>query len=208
MSNAALDVLERFLSPAMAKVVFRRTMAEHGSAHGNAYASGRSAESLAARMYRNAATFVHPGDHRRLQRDLDDACATRFQPGEHRFTIATEDDARRARMATRDLCVQAGAPKLQALKVALALSELSRNILDYAGEGEVVVTFTDGHPRRVSVRAVDRGPGIADIDEVLSGNYVSRTGLGRGLLGTKRMSDHFDVATGPGGTTVHLEMQL
>lgn len=204
MSNAALDVLERYLSPAMARVVFRRTMSEHGGAH----VRDDHVEVLADRMFRNAATFVHPSDHRRLERDLGEACSPRFEAGDHHFEIKSEDDARRARMATRDLCVQAGAPKLQALKVALALSELSRNILDYAGEGEVIVSFADGDPRRVSVRAMDKGPGISDIEHVLSGSYVSRTGMGRGLLGTKKMSDRFDIATGPGGTTVEVEMQL
>ena len=42
----------------------------------------------------------------------------------------------------------------------------------------------------------------------MSGRYRSKTGLGRGLLGTKRLSDHFDVATGATGTLIVAEVLL
>src|SRR5688500_344536 len=47
--------------------------------------------------------------------------------------IDSEHDARRARLLARQLCDQAGAPRLVGLKVATGLSELTRNLLNYAG---------------------------------------------------------------------------
>jgi serine/threonine-protein kinase RsbT len=63
-----------------------------------------------------------------------------------------------------------------------------------------------GH--RIVVRAADSGPGISNLEQVLTGAYRSKTGLGRGLLGTKRLADKFGVATGASGTTVVAEVGL
>ena len=53
------------------------------------------------------------------------------------------------------------------------------------------------------IRAEDNGPGIKDIDLILSGAYQSSSGLGLGLLGCKRLLNEFSIDTGPGrGTRV------
>ena len=43
---------------------------------------------------------------------------------------------------------------------------------------------------------------------MLSGRYRSRTGLGKGLLGVKKLSTRFDLETGPSGTRVEAEIAL
>ena len=48
----------------------------------------------------------------------------------------------------------------------------------------------------------------SDLDHVLSGQYRSRTGLGQGLLGTKKVADRFHVETGATGTRVEFELDL
>jgi serine/threonine-protein kinase RsbT len=121
--------------------------------------------------------------------------------------ITDEHDARRARIVARQMCDQAGAPRLSGLKVATGLSELTRNILSYAGTGRVSIEILDD-PTRARIEAHDEGPGIADVDLVLSGDYRSRTGLGRGLLGTRKMADRFELKSAPGGTHVLFEMLL
>ena len=50
----------------------------------------------------------------------------------------------------------------------------------------------------------DKGKGIAQLDDVLNGNYVSRTGMGLGIIGAKRLMDHFRIETSRGGTMVEL----
>jgi serine/threonine-protein kinase RsbT len=73
----------------------------------------------------------------------------------------------------------------------------------YAGGGVVEIEALVAPRAGVSVVARDEGPGIADLGHVLSGAYRSRTGLGKGLLGCKRIMDAFEVDTGAGrGTTV------
>jgi serine/threonine-protein kinase RsbT len=58
------------------------------------------------------------------------------------------------------------------------------------------------------IRATDQGPGIANLSLVLSGDYKSTTGLGRGLIGCKRLATQFDIATGRTGTVVTVEVDL
>lgn len=123
-------------------------------------------------------------------------------------SIVAEPDVSVARLAAWDLCVQLGARRLIQQKVATAVSELARNIVNYTPGGSVRLESLGGDPPRLSVVAEDRGKGIANLAEVLSGAYKSRTGLGRGLLGVKRLMDRFDVRTGPTGTRVEAEAVL
>lgn len=61
----------------------------------------------------------------------------------------------------------------------------------------------------VQVIAADRGPGIRDIARVLSPNFVSQTGMGRGLRGTRSIMDSFDIQSRPGeGTVVTVQKYL
>jgi serine/threonine-protein kinase RsbT len=67
-----------------------------------------------------------------------------------------------------------------------------------------------GNPTRprLVIIASDAGPGIPNLDEIMSGRYRSRTGLGAGLLGTKRLVDNFELQTGPSGTHIEVEVAL
>jgi serine/threonine-protein kinase RsbT len=90
------------------------------------------------------------------------------------------------------------------VRLATAASELARNIYMYAARGELTLTLTE-RPEGTTfeIVAVDRGPGIANLEQVMSGKYVSRTGLGRGLSGTKQLLDGLEIDTDPArGTTV------
>ena len=52
------------------------------------------------------------------------------------------------------------------------------------------------------IRVGDTGPGIPNLDEILNGRYVSKTGLGMGLIGTRRLMEHFPITSTPSGTVV------
>jgi serine/threonine-protein kinase RsbT len=100
-----------------------------------------------------------------------------------------------------------GAPSLTAHTTATVTSELTRNIVLYAGRGEL--TFEGGrNPGSwIVITAVDQGPGIASLELVLSGNYRSRTGMGKGLLGVRRLCDRFDVVTSAQGTRIEVQVR-
>jgi serine/threonine-protein kinase RsbT len=123
--------------------------------------------------------------------------------------ISVENDVSVARVTVRDMCEQLGARSVVMQKVATVVSELARNIFMYTPGGTIELEpVTDTRPPRLTVRAIDRGTGIANLEEVLAGRYKSRTGLGHGLLGTKRLVDRFHIDTGPHGTRIEIGVDL
>lgn len=121
------------------------------------------------------------------------------------IAIKVEGDIVRARGAGRDMCRDLGLSEINQVKVATAISELARNIFTYAQTGTIGLRRL-GAPRvGIEIIATDSGPGIPDLKLVLSGTYKSRTGMGKGLLGARRLVDFFEVDTGPErGTRVTL----
>jgi serine/threonine-protein kinase RsbT len=88
--------------------------------------------------------------------------------------------------------------------IATAISEVARNIVSYAGNGEVVLRIVRrGQQRGLLVIARDRGPGIADIERAMEDGYSTSRGLGLGLPGSKRLMDEFELVSEVGkGTEV------
>lgn len=123
-------------------------------------------------------------------------------------TVRTEADASRVRLEARGICQEIGANGFDCQKVATAVSELARNQIAYAGGGVIELLPDRGPPRRIQVVARDQGKGIANLEEILSGRYRSKTGLGLGILGVKRLSHKFEAQTGPTGTRIQFEVLL
>jgi serine/threonine-protein kinase RsbT len=113
------------------------------------------------------------------------------------ITIHVEGDIIRARGAGRDMCRELGLTEINQVKVATAISELARNIFHYAKTGTITLNRLVTPKPGIEVIARDNGPGIPDVKLVLSGNYKSRTGMGKGLLGARRLVDYFDIDTSP-----------
>lgn len=111
--------------------------------------------------------------------------------------VKQEEDIVRARMAAGDTCRRIGFSELACTKVMTAVSELARNIFKYAGDGQIAITCLDGARSGVEIMACDQGPGIKDIEAVLSHTYRSRTGMGAGLKGTRRLMDSFQIESTP-----------
>jgi serine/threonine-protein kinase RsbT len=119
--------------------------------------------------------------------------------------IRAEHDVVRARTLGKDMAKQLGFSEVVQTKVATAVSELARNIFQYAGTGEVRIRRIEGKRRGIEIVARDQGPGISDPALILSGAYRSKWGMGAGLRGTKRLVDEFELDTHPGlGTTVRI----
>ena len=122
--------------------------------------------------------------------------------------VLAEKDVARARVAVRELCQKLGARPLSLQKIATIVSELARNMVLYAGGGKLLVGSVGADRKCVFVRAIDEGPGIADLDAILAGRRVSRNGRGLGLIGTKRLADGFRIHTAPTGTWIEAEVNL
>ena len=109
-----------------------------------------------------------------------------------RIPIATGADIVTARLEGRQLAAQAGFGATDVTVIATAISELARNIVEYAGHGEIILTVVQGGPKRgFRVEARDHGPGIPDIDLAMQEGYSTGGGMGLGLPGTRRLMDEF-----------------
>lgn len=115
--------------------------------------------------------------------------------------IKSAADITEARRSCKALCAELGFSDLDCVKVVTVVSELARNIQRYAGSGTLLVTAIDSPRRGIEIVAIDRGPGIPNVEQVLRGNHKSATGLGRGLAGSKAIMDEFDLSTKPSAGT-------
>ena len=120
---------------------------------------------------------------------------------EDRLEIASEGDVVTAREKGRALAAEIGLSPSERAMVTSAISELSRNILDYARSGEVLLSrCEDGDRCGIVVIARDRGPGIPNVENVLQAGYAVSS---LGLRGVRVLMDSVDVASATGqGTTV------
>ena len=83
--------------------------------------------------------------------------------------------------------------------MATAVSEIARNAFRYAGGGRVEFAVEGQTPPQILlVRVSDEGPGIANLSSILAGQYRSTTGMGIGIMGTRRLMDAFDIESAPG----------
>jgi serine/threonine-protein kinase RsbT len=87
--------------------------------------------------------------------------------------------------------------------IATAISEVARNIVEYAKEGEIVITLIDDATKKgVEIVASDQGPGIPDISTVMRDGFSTGKGLGIGLPGARRLMDEFAIASAVGTGTI------
>lgn len=99
-----------------------------------------------------------------------------------------------ARQRARQIAATLGLPPQDQVRLATAVSEVARNAHQYAGEGQVDFSIgLKSRPQVLWVKVTDHGPGIADVETVLADAYESRTGMGIGLSGTRRLMDFFQI---------------
>lgn len=120
--------------------------------------------------------------------------------------IHGEPDIVAARQVARRIAAQLGFGSIDQGRIVTAVSELTRNVVRYAtnGEGRVHLREIGGDGRRgLEIVVEDDGPGIADTQLVMQDGYTSGGGMGLGLPGTKRLMDEMQIVSSLGtGTKV------
>ena len=107
-----------------------------------------------------------------------------------------------ARQRAREIAGLLGFDRQEQIRLATAASELARNAFRYATGGTVEFLVRDSSPQLFVILVTDSGPGIENLEEILNGRYVSKTGLGKGIVGTSRLMDHFQITAPAEGTRV------
>jgi serine/threonine-protein kinase RsbT len=121
--------------------------------------------------------------------------------------ILTEYDIVTARQRVKELSTVLNFSSGEQTLVATCVSELARNIVEYAGTGEMIIGLTDKNEAKgIIIIAKDNGPGIPDIELAMKDGYSTSKGLGIGLPGCRRIMDEFEIASKVGeGTTVTIK---
>jgi len=125
-------------------------------------------------------------------------------------TIGSAADIVMARQQGRALAMELGFVGSDLTLIATAISEVTRNIVDHATQGELRLAPTNhGGKRGILIIAADHGPGIRDINQAMQYGYSTNKGLGVGLPGAKWLMDEFEIDSAPGkGTTVSMKKWL
>jgi signal transduction histidine kinase len=123
--------------------------------------------------------------------------------------VRRESDIVKVRERVRRLAREMRFDTTTQIKITTAVSELTRNIYEYAQSGAITlaVAFRAGGAGSagLQITARDEGPGIdeANLRAIMRGQYSSTSGLGVGLTGTRRLMDEFEIESGEGkGTRV------
>ena len=89
-------------------------------------------------------------------------------------------------------------------KIVTAASELARNTLEHGHGGNMVMEMINNGVRSgLRLTFEDHGPGIPDIDKALQDGFTTKTGMGLGLSGSRRLVNEFEIASKVGeGTKV------
>jgi len=120
--------------------------------------------------------------------------------------IRFEHDVVLARQRTRQIAALLHFEPQDQARIATAVSEIARNVYNYARTGRVEFRVEGRTPPQVLVIEIsDRGPGVRELDRILAGQYRSETGMGLGIVGAKRLMDRFDIESTSQGTTVRLK---
>ncbi len=120
--------------------------------------------------------------------------------------LHVQSDVVGARQRARQIAELLGFDNRQQTQIATSVSEIARNAFRYAGGGKVEFELEgETAPQLLVVRVTDEGPGIERLDDVLDGTYRSSTGMGIGLIGSRRLMDRWEINSVPGrGTQVTL----
>jgi len=124
-------------------------------------------------------------------------------------TVRQPSDIVLARSCARAMAARLGFGKADQTRLATAVSELTRNVVMYAGSGECHITDTsDAEFKRIEITVQDQGPGIADMELAMQDGFSTGSSMGAGLAGTRRLVENFSLESAPGLTKVTVSLSL
>jgi signal transduction histidine kinase/DNA-binding response OmpR family regulator len=124
------------------------------------------------------------------------------------IALQSERDVVQARQRAREVAAELGLDNQDQIRLATATSEIARNAYRYARNGKVTFSLSFEPQQLIEVEVSDAGPGISNLTQILEGRYRSQTGLGMGIIGTKRLMDDFQIESSSSGTSVRMTKVL
>ncbi|MBD1934545.1 MULTISPECIES: ATP-binding protein [Cyanophyceae] len=116
--------------------------------------------------------------------------------------IRFEQDVVMTRQRVRQITELLGFDSQDRTRIATAVSEIARNAFQYAKGGKIQFWVEGESPQIFMVSIRDKGRGIPNLKTILEGQYTSNTGMGLGIIGSKRLMDQFRIDSTPEQGTV------
>ena len=108
-----------------------------------------------------------------------------------------------ARLVAKELAQQAGFSEISTAHLSTAVTELASNLFFHASNGGSISLSVIDEENGVGIRVVsqDDGPGIPDVPLAMQEGYTTRSSMGGGLPGAKRLMDEFEITSAAGAGT-------
>lgn len=107
-----------------------------------------------------------------------------------------------ARRRVTALAVQAGLNESRAGTCAVIVSEMGTNLVKHATGGELFLrSLSYASSRGIEILALDRGPGMGNLNRALRDGHSTAGSSGTGLGAIGRMASEFDIQSMPGRGT-------
>lgn len=114
--------------------------------------------------------------------------------GQHDIKITDATHLGEARRAAARLAEKLGLSDTRSGELSIVVMELARNVLAHAAAGEMVLLgWQTGPNSGIDVYALDKGPGIADLQKSLKDGYSTAGTPGNGLGAVARLTAGFEV---------------
>ena len=90
-------------------------------------------------------------------------------------------------------------------RISIAATELGNNLMRHAGGGELLIQILGGEDSpTLELLALDRGPGMSNVERCLTDGYSTGGTAGTGLGAVRRLASEFDIVSAPGEGTIVL----
>jgi serine/threonine-protein kinase RsbT len=203
-----LITLERYISAMNARALLNQAVKDAGGSLTNPRPDELVV--IGANLRRSISIFVKEELREQAGKDIASVCGVTTDASRSATVeIRVEHDISKARSEARRLCEAFGAAGYTVQRITTVISELARNIVSYTPGGSIDLNVrTDRGPSRIQIVSRDQGKGIGNLQEIMSGAYRSRTGLGKGIAGCKKLADDFRIETGANGTRIEVEIRI
>ncbi len=92
-------------------------------------------------------------------------------------------------------------------RLALVVTELGSNLLRHAHKGRLLIAALPS-TQEIEILSIDRGPGIANLDQSMGDGFSTGSTPGTGLGAVRRLAHSFDIySSAPDGTVVVARMR-
>jgi anti-sigma regulatory factor (Ser/Thr protein kinase) len=116
--------------------------------------------------------------------------------------VVHDSDVGTARRAAKSLAEKLDFDLTASEEIALAVTELTTNLVKYARQGQLILTALrhDGKTG-LEVTSIDSGPGIPNLDQAMANGFSTSGSRGVGLGAVNRLMDSFDIQSNPSSGT-------